>query len=152
MSSPYSHLTAAQPNLTPILDMVFQLITFFMLVINFKAASMDISLKLPVIGSARPVDTQGQEDVLVLNIDAEGNLIVYGKKVEIASYLASEAQASSLTARRKIPDFQFGDELPTMVVVRADRRTPFRLLNRVLSTCQREGFRRLSFRAMNRET
>ena len=27
----------AEPNLTPILDMVFQLITFFMLVINFKA-------------------------------------------------------------------------------------------------------------------
>ena len=29
----------AQPNLTPMLDMVFQLITFFMLVINFKSAA-----------------------------------------------------------------------------------------------------------------
>src|SRR5436190_1151310 len=43
-----------EPNLTPILDMVFQLITFFMLVINFKSASMDLSLRLPVVGSARP--------------------------------------------------------------------------------------------------
>ena len=49
----------AQPNLTPLLDMVFQLITFFMLVINFKDASLDLSLKLPVVGSARPVDTKG---------------------------------------------------------------------------------------------
>ena len=40
------------------LDMVFQLITFFMLVINFKSASMDLNLKLPVVGSARPVETE----------------------------------------------------------------------------------------------
>jgi len=43
----------AEPNLTPMLDMVFQLVTFFMLVINFQAASLDMTLKLPVIGSAR---------------------------------------------------------------------------------------------------
>ena len=36
--------------------MVFQLITFFMLVINFKSAELDLTLKLPVVGSARPVD------------------------------------------------------------------------------------------------
>ena len=52
--------TEGAPNLTPILDMVFQLITFFMLVINFKAGQMDLSLKLPVVGSARPVDTKGR--------------------------------------------------------------------------------------------
>ena len=45
----------AEPNLTPILDMVFQLITFFMLVINFKAAELDLSLQLPVLGSAKPL-------------------------------------------------------------------------------------------------
>ena len=49
-----------KPNLTPILDMVFQLITFFMLVINFKSASMDLSLRLPVVGTAKPVDAKGQ--------------------------------------------------------------------------------------------
>ena len=50
----------AEPNLTPMLDMVFQLVTFFMLVINFQAASLDMSLKLPVVGSARPVETRGR--------------------------------------------------------------------------------------------
>ena len=69
---------SAEPNLTPILDMVFQLITFFMLVINFKGAALDLKLQLPVLGSARPLDTQGQEDLLVLNIDAEGRLTIYG--------------------------------------------------------------------------
>ena len=70
----------AEPNLTPILDMVFQLITFFMLVINFKSASMDLDLALPVIGSARPVDTGGQEELLILNIDKENKRISLGLK------------------------------------------------------------------------
>ena len=60
------------------LDMVFQLITFFMLVITFKSAELDMSLKLPVVGSARPVDTTAH-DLLVLNIDNTGNLKLFGR-------------------------------------------------------------------------
>lgn len=150
MSASMSHASSAEPNLTPILDMVFQLITFFMLVINFKSASMDLSLKLPVVGSARPVDTQGREDLLVLNIDAAGQLNVFGVPKEIDSYIAAEAQASRLTARRKGTD-EDSEELPTIVVVRADRATPFHLLNRVILACQQNGFRRFALKAMNRE-
>src|SRR4051812_35913930 len=67
-----SNSERAEPNLTPLLDMVFQLITFFMLVINFKGASLDMSLKLPVLGSARPLDKHGKLEPLLLNIDTEG--------------------------------------------------------------------------------
>jgi biopolymer transport protein ExbD len=56
-----------EPNLTPILDMVLQLITFFMLVINFKAAELDQTLMLPVLGSARPLDASDMK-VVVLNV------------------------------------------------------------------------------------
>jgi biopolymer transport protein ExbD len=59
---------SAEPNLTPILDMVFQLITFFMLVINFKAAELDLSLKLPVLGSAKPLPEGAKLKLLVLNV------------------------------------------------------------------------------------
>lgn len=140
----------AQTNMTPILDMVFQLITFFMLVINFKNASMERSLKLPIVGSARPVDTKGQDDVLVLNIDAEGKLLVYGQTKDVESYVAQEAFASLLSARQTNPKLNVGDELPTMVVIRADKDTPFRLLNRVITTCQVNGFRQFSFKAVNK--
>ena len=46
----------AEPNLTPLLDVVFQLITFFMLVINFSNDNYDQRVRLPVAGSARPVE------------------------------------------------------------------------------------------------
>ncbi len=57
-----------EPNLTPMLDMVFQLITFFMLVLNFKAAELDLTLMLPVIGSAKPVHQGEKTKLLVLNV------------------------------------------------------------------------------------
>jgi biopolymer transport protein ExbD len=142
--APYS--AQVQLNLTPILDMVFQLITFFLLVINFHSASLEQNLSLPAVGSARPIDTHGYNDVLILNIDAQGQLIVYGQTKDIDRYLLGEAQASLLKARAQNPDLQAGDELPSIVVLRADRRTPFKLLNRVITTCQRHGFRQFSLK------
>jgi biopolymer transport protein ExbD len=151
MSASMSDKASAEPNLTPMLDMVFQLVTFFMLVINFKSASMDLSLKLPVVGSARPVDTQGQTELLILNIDSAGHLNVYGVNKEVESYIAGEAQASLLHARQQNAALKPGDELPTTVVIRADRATPFKLLNHVIGACQKHGFRRFSLMAMNKE-
>lgn len=151
MSASMSHAARAEPNLTPILDMVFQLITFFMLVINFKTASLDLSLRLPVIGSARPVDSKGQETLLILNVNSEGELLVYGAARDIERYIAAEAQADLLAARQNNRDIEAGDELPTTVVVRADQATPFHLLNRVITTCQQHGYRRFALKAMNKE-
>ena len=151
MSRMLSSEDRVEPNLTPILDMVFQLITFFMLVINFKSATMDLSLRLPVIGSVRPVQLRAT-DLLVLNVDRQGELRVYGKQVaDVRGYILSEAQASLLAARRANPEFNAGDDLPTMVVLRADKKTPFKHLNRVIVTCQQNGFRQFSLRALNRK-
>jgi biopolymer transport protein ExbD len=153
MSGSVSSEIKAEPNLTPMLDMVFQLVTFFMLVINFKSAALDLSLKLPVVGSAKPVDSQGKEELLILNIDNLGTVNVYGVKKkdrEIESYIAGEAQASLLTARQKQPDIKFGDELPTTVVIRADKNTPFKLLNRVIKACQDSGFRKFALKGLDK--
>jgi len=154
MSARLSSHVKAEPNLTPILDMVFQLITFFMLVINFKSAALDLSLKLPVVGSARPVDTKGQEELVILNIDKQGELNVYGvhkKEKDIEGYITAEAMTSLLAARQKQPDLKFGDELPTTVVIRADRATPFKLLHRVIKACQENGYRKFALKAVTKK-
>jgi biopolymer transport protein ExbD len=138
-----------EPNLTPILDMVFQLITFFMLVINFQAAAVDMSLKLPVVGSARPVDTHGVEELLVLNVTTKGDVIVYGQPKNPEEYLAKEARMAVMKLKNGGKKIKLGDELPTMIVVRADQKTPFDLLNKVLTECQKNGYRKFALRAMN---
>jgi biopolymer transport protein ExbD len=149
MAASTSDVTS-QPNLTPLLDMVFQLITFFMLVINFKDAALDQSLQLPVLGSARPLDTKGLEDLLVLNIDAEGRLKVYGTQRDVAGYIADEARQEESRLKGKNTPLKPGEELPTMVVIRADRATPFKLLNDIIKTCQSHNYRKFALKAMNR--
>jgi biopolymer transport protein ExbD len=149
MSASIHSADQAEPNLTPILDMVFQLITFFMLVINFQAAALDMSLKLPVVGSARPVETQ-TEDLLVLNVNNKGQLRVTGKTVEAEPFLQKQAAFAKRALKEQGKPFKEGDELPTLIVVRADQKTPFDLLNKVLTECQKHGYRRFALRAMNR--
>ena len=142
---------SGESDLTPILDMVFQLITFFMLVINFQGASMDLSLKLPVLGSAKPLDVKGSDDLLILNINREGKLQVYGIEKDIKTYLATEARMSALKEKVRNPDYKVGDELPGTVVIRADKSTPFHMLNFVIKTCQDQGYRRFALKAMSKE-
>jgi biopolymer transport protein ExbD len=152
MSGQLSQEVKAEPNLTPMLDMVFQLVTFFMLVINFKSAEMDLSLKLPVVGSARPVETHGQRGLLVLNIDNGGSLKIYGRTIkDIENYIAKEAHASRMAAGITAADSEAGQDLPTTIVIRADRATPFKMLNRVIKACQENGFRKFALKAMNKE-
>jgi biopolymer transport protein ExbD len=152
MAGRLSQDVKAEPNLTPILDMVFQLITFFMLVINFKSAELDLSLKLPVVGSARPVDTEGRVGLLVLNIDEAGALKVYGRAVQdVDAYIRSEAFASMLSSHLTTEDVAQGKELPTMVVIRADCATAFKMINRVIKACQENGFRSFALKAIERE-
>ena len=56
MSASMTSEIKAEPNLTPLLDVVFQLITFFMLVINFSSENYDQRVRLPVADSARPIE------------------------------------------------------------------------------------------------
>ncbi len=50
----------AEPDLTPILDMVFPVDHFLHARDQLQGAALDMSLKLPVVGSARPVDNHAQ--------------------------------------------------------------------------------------------
>ena len=142
------HSEGGEPDLTPILDMVFQLITFFMMVMNFKAAALDMTLKLPVVGSAMPVSTDGNEDLLIMNLAPDGNLTVYGQEVELEHYIAVEAEASrSAEKRRTGKDVPPGADLPTIIVIRSDESAQFKALYKVIKACQDRGFRNFALKA-----
>jgi biopolymer transport protein ExbD len=140
----------AEPNLTPILDMVFQLVTFFMLVINFKAASLDMSLQLPVIGSALPTES-GDRDVLVLNVMPNGKLRMYGEERDVEILIAQEARSARQSAGGSSKQGK-SNELPTTVIIRADRTTPYHYIHHVIQACQSHGFRSFQYRALSAGT
>jgi biopolymer transport protein ExbD len=151
MAGRLSHDYRADPNLTPMLDMVFQLITFFMLVMTFKSAEIDFNLNLPVVGSARPVSSEGQTGLLVLNIDRAGNLRTTQPIQDIDAFVHIQSRATLLANHMTPSDLEGGRELPTTVVIRADRATPFVKLNRVIKACQENGFRKFALKALEKE-
>jgi biopolymer transport protein ExbD len=142
---------SGSPNLTPILDMVFQLITFFMLVMNVKAASLDLAIQLPVIGSAIPTDAQDLQ-TLVLNITKDGKVKAHGREQNPGALALKEAQLARKNAEIDGKPLGPDDELPITVVIRADRDTPFHELNSIITDCQHNGFRRFQYRAMSKTT
>jgi len=144
----------AEPDLTPLLDIVFQLITFFMLVINFSNDNYDQRVRLPVAGTARPVEAgeKVSEDRLVLNVDKQGHLLMNGKAMfSLEASQAIKHQADlvklNLKAAGQKPDASGG--LPTTIVLRADRDTPFTNLYSLITACQSNGFHKFALKAMN---
>ena len=134
------------PNLTPILDMVFQLITFFMLVVSFKDHSVERDLKLPAIGSAVAVDTRDATSQLVLNINARGELIVFGvKRDDVEKYFRNEGASAKTIALRENPAYQPGQELPTTVVLRIDEACDYGAIDGIVRLAQSHGFLKFMF-------
>ena len=135
-----------EPNLTPILDMVFQLITFFMLVVSFKNVSVDRDLKLPAIARAVAVDARDASNQIVLNINAKGELSVFGvKRDDVEKFVNSEAKQAMNYAKKENPAYKPGDELPATVVLRVSEDCDYGALDRTIRTCQEHNFRRFSF-------
>jgi biopolymer transport protein ExbD len=137
----------AEPNLTPILDMVFQLITFFMLVINFRASDFNKEVELPVVGASAPADEELQGDMLVLNITNDGTVIARGKpQLSLKNFLVNELKGFEITSKKSE-----ADELTAVtVVVRADRDLTYRVLNSVMETCKSVGFSKFVFVVMRK--
>jgi biopolymer transport protein ExbD len=144
----------AEPNLTPLLDVVFQLITFFMLMVNFSSDNYDRRITLPVAGSARPVedDRQVAEDRLVLNVDKDGHLLMGGevqplhKAIQTIKRQADLIRLNLKAAGQKV---DANSPLPTTIVLRADRETTFSSVLGLIKACQSNGFRKFALKAMN---
>ena len=130
-----------EPNLVPILDMVFQLITFFMLVINFKAVDVDKDLVLPVVGAADPVAQGDQGDLLVLNIRSDGTVQVRGKiQPSIDLFLRGESRVVAA-----LQDVKPDQPLPVTAVLRVDKKVAFETLMKVVDTCKANRFSKIDF-------
>lgn len=143
----------AEPNLTPLLDVVFQLITFFMLVINFSAENYDQNIRLPKASSARPVEDGARisEDRLVLNVDREGHLLMAGEVLPLhksTETIKHQADLVKLNLKASGVKLDPSGGLPTTIIFRADRDTTFASIIGLITTCQNNGFRKFALKAL----
>lgn len=139
-------------NLTPLLDLVLQLIMFFIITVNFVAADQFAEdVKLPVAQSAVPLEPTAEKWVF-LNLDGQGKLtgtlgnMSLDSPERIKAYLVREKETLERVAR----DAGKKSELKLVVVLRADERVRYREIWQVIDSCQRAGFRRWQLRVMTK--
>ena len=132
-------------NLTPLLDVVLQLITFFMILINFgsKIEGESAAIRLPTAPAALPGADLGL-DRLVVSVDPKGRLIADGGVMDEASNAAWWAEQARKRQSGLAAIGSAGDELPTLVVVRADKAASFGTVRGLLAAAQQAGFARFT--------
>ena len=127
-------------NMTPMIDVVFLLITFFMVVTEITRQDEIEDIHLPDVRASKP-DDNPDPNRLVINIAKSGFIYVGGSKRSdkwVYDALAVEARLSR-DMRTKISD--------RVVLIKADERAEFKHIRKIIGWCvQREiGIWRLAF-------
>src|SRR5581483_8904101 len=69
----------AEPDLTPMLDLVMQLLMYFIMCVNFITEEVPQDIQLPNSQEARPID-KSEGDILFMIVNKEGKVLVIGKE------------------------------------------------------------------------
>lgn len=141
-------------NMIPMIDIVIQLITFFLMLLNFDNTNTDERIRLPIADLAKPSDTDIEEP-LVLNVDRQGRVSLLGETLSVDSpefrqHMAREAQAAVDNMNRHGKEIERVGGRPklwTTVLIRADKEAEYGSVQRMIQTCQDFGFYKFALRA-----
>lgn len=126
-----SRREAPDINLTPLIDVVFLLLIFFMVSTTFRKES-DIRIELPNASPQTPAADNPR--LLEVSIDTEGRYFLNGR--ELADTQSRTLKQALLTAA--------GSEREQTFVIRADADTPYQAVVTAMDVAGQLGFRRLA--------
>ena len=138
-------------DMTPMIDIVFQLIAFFMVITNFEQTQADERVKLPRDPMARPPEVKRDHE-LYLNVgfdrDDDGELI---DKDPFVFYNGEPLRVSAMKPKleqeaRINKDIGINPEEMT-VVIRADAEVPTGLVQELIKMSQEAGFFKFALKA-----
>ena len=116
---------AAVPiDMTPIIDMVFLLLIFFLVATTFRQEEREMQVALPVAATGGPISASLRE--LIVNVDAEGQIIVGGRRIAAEDLRTMIDGSVAVNSEQK-------------VTVRGDRATAYEHVVRVLDICKTAG-------------
>lgn len=140
----------ADVDMTPMIDIVFQLIAFFMVITNFEQTQADERVKLPKDPLVQPLKVKRKLEVVVnIGFDRDKD----GKKL---------SDAIVFYAGEKIPVLNFGPKLnqeariytasgtslkEVTIVIRADADTPTGLVQELIKLAQEAKFEKFAMKA-----
>lgn len=134
----------AEGDLTPMIDMTFQLIAFFMVLINFTEADQNELIKLPQSELAVPPDGP-LEAPLTLQLTERGTVLFLGDEVPV------EGLSPLLRREREVLERMGQPAASATVIIRADARARTGVVQELIKLCQETGFEKFALRAKQEE-
>jgi biopolymer transport protein ExbD len=114
-------------SLTPLIDVVFLLLIFFLVATEFAEQEREMRVLLPDASEARPSTSVPRE--LFINIDAEGRYFVTGKVLTLE-------ELSQVLERTWV-----NNPSRASVIIRADRRCRFQYVVDAMNACNKANIR-----------
>ena len=131
----------SEGDMTPMIDMTFQLIAFFMIAMNFSQAEQDERVMLPTSVLAKPPD-HPLDNPVVVHLTRDGIVIYGGQELanmnRLRPYLVNERMV--LQGRKQAMS-------DSTVIIRADRYARAGVVQKLIQLCQEEQFEKFSLRA-----
>jgi len=125
MKLPLDDSEGEGPNLTPIIDVVFLLLIFFLVATEYHDAERELDITLPQVAQAQPLSMTPE---LIVNITSEG-------RFKVAAQEFSESQLAALIVQAK----ESNPHQTTLI--RGDGDTALRHAVRVMGFCNKVNMR-----------
>ncbi len=110
--------------LTPVIDMVFLLLIFFLVATTFHQTEREMQIALPEAVSSGPISISMRE--LIVNVTSDGSVIVGGQAIGLGELRTIVSEAVSANPDQK-------------VTVRGDRAATYASIAGVLDVCKGAG-------------
>jgi len=164
-----------EPNLTPLLDVVLQLLMFFMMCVNFVSEQVNEEIRLPKSQAVKPMD-KADTDVLFINLKPfalkdfqdrlpydtlirvqnrfqEGDecILVPGKEPmrrnDLRVWLKQQYEDAKAIAQNRGQK-----DVNTAIIIRAHKDSDYAQVFEILQMCKQIGYTRLKLRALTKNS
>jgi biopolymer transport protein ExbD len=147
-----------EPNFIPLLDLVLQLVMFFMLCANFVLEQTNVEIKLPKAIAAKAL-TEKDQFAIYLNVNQEGKVLlpptehyedstkkvtsVLENPINVEIYLKRKAKEDIDAAGPPTKD----KPLRSVIILRVHQDCPFEKTYAIMRACRVAGYLRVQLRA-----
>lgn len=114
-------------NMTPIIDVVFNLLIFFLVASKFEENERALEVVLPSASEAMPLTEKPKE--IFINIDVQGRYVIEKDSLSEAQLIARLKQAATDNPGR------------VSVIIRCDKKAPFEAPMTAMNACNIAGIK-----------
>lgn len=148
-----------EPNLVPLLDLVLQLVMFFMLCANFVLEQTSVKIVLPEAVAAKALD-KAEAYTIFLNVNEQGKVILApadqykDSEGRVTETLDNPAQVEGFLRRRAKEDIDAAgpankdQPLRSVIILRVHKACPFDRTYGIMKACRAAGYTRVQLRAL----